>query len=65
MGTIIEIPAVNRKKQYPIIFDPEEDLKHLIGEYIGTDARLMYEEIIETYQTCIEELSEEKESEDE
>ena len=48
MGCNISIPAVkNSNYRVQTIFNPEDDLRDLIQEYIGTDARDLYDEVLE------------------
>lgn len=53
MGRILSV-----REKLEIIFDPESDLGDLIERYIGNDAREMYDEIIEEYNSRIELIEE-------
>ena len=45
MGCVFDVQGARE-----IILDPVEDLKDLIGKYVGTDARELYAEIIQNYE---------------
>lgn len=54
MGHIITIPCVVEKKQNHTILDPERDFGYLIEQYMGDEARRLYEEIIADYKSEVE-----------
>lgn len=48
MGRVISIPRnIRRKSETRIILDPENDLREIIDEYLGIEARDLFDEVIE------------------
>lgn len=47
MGTNLVIPSVMRAKRVVTIFEPENDLRFLIHEYMGDEIRDLYSEVVD------------------
>ena len=56
MGHIITTPCVVKGRKNHTILDPEKDLKYLIEEYLGCEARDLFEEVISGYKEQVEEV---------
>ena len=49
MPHVITTPCVVKGKKNHTIFDQERDFAYLVDEYMGMEARNLFEEIIEGY----------------
>ena len=47
MGHILSIPAVVKAKRNEIFLEPEKNLGELIEEYLGTEAKDIYHELLQ------------------
>lgn len=56
MPHVITIPCVVEGKKNHTIFDQERDFAYLIDEYMGMEARNLFEEIIEDYKDQLKEV---------
>lgn len=56
MPHVITIPCVVKGKKNHTIFDQERDFSYLVDEYMGMEARNLFEEIIEGYKDQLKEV---------
>ena len=61
MGTVLQIPAVNKKARSETILFPENDLYYLVKEYLGDEIAGIYEEMLEELEGYREEESKKNE----
>lgn len=56
MPHVITTPCVVKGKKNHTIFDQERDFAYLVDEYMGMEARNLFEEIIEGYKDQLKEV---------